>query len=807
MITYTTSLKTFLTISVCLFCMLMSYMVHGQSQTVKGTILDAQAEYPLIGATIKLVDSDPVKGSITDLNGNFRIDEVPIGRQTFSVQYIGYKSITVPNVLVTSGKEVVLRLLLEESVEALQEVVVTANSNKDLPINDLAKVSARTFSIEEVTRYSGGRNDPAKLAASFAGVSSTNDARNDIVVRGNSPTGLLWRIEGIPIATTNHFSTLGTTGGPVNALNTNMLRTSDFLTGAFPAEYGNANAAVFDIMFRNGNTDKFEFTGQMAAFTGLELMAEGPVSRKRGASFLTSYRYGIASVAATGTSATPFYQDLSFKVNMGESKVGRFELFGIYGKSSIDFLGDETDENDLFADPNVDSYVESEIGLIGLSHTLRFSQKTYLKTSIGTSTNFNTYTQDNRILDAEDELVKKYRAVNSNTRENRYTLTSTLTSKLNARWTFRGGFLNELYDMDVFNEDRDDRVDIPDNNTDSIPDYFLLNRDLDASYHLLQAHAQGEYKFTDDFSATFGAHSQYFEYTKDQILEPRVALSWQQTPFQRWSFAYGLHGQTVPAPILFYREEVDTQEYVQTNDDLSFIKAHHFVLGYDRNLAPQWRLKTELYYQHLYDIPVEQDASSYSVINEGSDFIFDERGSLVNDGTGSNLGLEITLERFFSGNYYLLLTSSIYDSKYKGSDGVSRNTAFNNNYVLNVLFGKEWKFGPSGRNAWTFDSKVTSSGGAPYTPIDLEATRENDGRQILVEGEAFSQRYGDYFRWDVKFGVRLNRSKVSHQFYVDFQNVTDRENEFVRRYNSVTDEINQVNQIGFFPDVLYRIQF
>lgn len=778
-----------------------------QTQTVKGTILDAQAEYPLIGATITLQNFDPIKGAVTDINGKFKITEVPVGRQTFSVQYIGYKSITLPNVLVTAGKEVVLNMLLEESVESLQEVVITADADKDLPINDLAKVSARTFSIEEVTRFSGGRNDVAKLATSFAGVSGANDARNDIVVRGNSPIGLLWRVEGIPIATTNHFATLGTTGGPVNALNTNLLRTSDFLTGAFPAEYGNANSAVFDVMFRNGNTDKFEFTGQMSAFSGLEFMAEGPISKKNNSSFVASYRYGIASLAATGTSAIPLYQDLSFKVNLGETKIGRFEFFGLGGTSSIDFFGEEIEEEDLFADPNVDSYVQNELGLIGLAHTLRLNKTTYLKTSFGASTNYNQYLQDNRILDESDDLIKKYRATNVLNRENRYTVTSTLNKKFNANWTLRAGFLNETYDLNLFAEDRDGRVSIPDVDNDSIPDYFLTNSDFKQQYNLFQSYAQADYKITDDLSATFGLHSQYHGFTADFILEPRAAVSWQKTPNQRWSLAYGLHGQAIPAPILFYREEVSPGITQPTNQQLEFLKAHHFVLGYDRNLAPDWRLKTEFYYQSVYDVPVETTPSSYAITNEGSDFIFDERGSLINDGTGFNYGVEATLEKFFSKGYYLLVTTSVFESQYKGSDGIQRNTAFNNNYVLNTLFGKEWKFGPTGQNAWTFDTKFTTSGGRPFTPIDIDASRVNAGREVRMENVAYSERYGQYFRWDVKFGVRLNKQKVSHQFFVDFQNVTNRENEFVRRYNDVTDEINQINQIGFFPDVLYRIQF
>ncbi len=781
--------------------------VTAQTQVVKGTILDEQTDYPLIGATIRLIGSDPVKGTITDVNGQFRLEDVPVGRQTLAVTYVGYKGLTLPNVLVTSGKEVILRILLEESVEKLDEVVITGSADKDLPVNDLAKVSARTFSLEEVTRFSGGRNDVAKLATSFAGVNATNDARNDIVVRGNSPVGLLWRVEGIPIATTNHFATQGTTGGPVNALNTNLLRTSDFLTGAFPSEYGNANAAVFDVFFRNGNTDTFEFTGQVSAFSGLEFMAEGPLSKKNNSSFVGSYRYGIASLAATGTSAIPYFQDFSFKVNLGDTKIGRFELFGLGGKSNIDFLGKDIDENDLFADPSQDAYVKNELGLAGVAHTLRLSKNTYLKTSLGVSTNFNQYLQDNLMLNMNDEEVGKYRANNTRNRENRYTLTSTLNTKFNARWSMRTGFLNETYDLDLFSEDRDDRISIPDDNEDGIPDYFLVTSDVDETFNLFQVYNQAEYKLTDQLSATFGIHAQYHGFMDDLSLEPRAAVSWQQTEKQRWSLAYGLHSQSVPSPILFYQEEVSPGNTVRTNQDLGFMKAHHFVLAMDRNLGPDWRLKTEAYYQRLFDIPVEQESSSYSAINEGSDFIFEEKGSLVSEGTGYNLGMEVTLEKFFSRNYYMLLTTSVFDSRYEGSDGIRRNTAFNNRYVVNLLFGKEWKFGANGQNAWTFDTKVTTSGGRPYTPIDLEATRENLGREVRMDEIAYSERYDAYFRWDVKLGVRLNRKKVSHQFFIDFQNVTNRRNEFVRTYNQVTDEINVVEQIGFFPDVMYRIQF
>lgn len=799
------------TIKVVIGVVLAIFLVFesfAQTQIIKGKIIDAQAEYELIGATIKVIGSEPLIGTVTNLDGSFVLENVPVGRQSLSVQYIGYKNLTLPNILVTAGKEVILQIKLEESVESLEAVVVTANANKAMPINEMAKVSARTFSLEETTRFSGGRNDVARLATSFAGVSAPNDSRNDIVVRGNSPTGLQWRIEGIPVPTTNHFATLGVTGGPVNALNTNILRTSDFLTGAFPAEYGNASAAVFDVNFRNGNPDKFEFTGQMSAYSGVEFMAEGPIKKENNSSFIATYRYGIASLAATGTSAIPYYQDFSFKVNLGDSKIGRFELFGMGGLSSIDFKGDDTEEGDLFADPAVDASVDNALGILGLSHLYRVNKTTYIKSAIGVSTVQNEYFEDNLIKDDNEVTIDKYRSVNVDNVDNRYTFTSVLNKKFNARWNLRTGYTGELFNSNFLTSDRDSRVEIPDNDNDGIPDYFITSVNVDESYLLSHVFGQAEYKISDDLSTTFGIHSQYLDLSNKLSVEPRAAISYQFTPIQRISLAYGLHSQMIPAPILFL-QEANNGTSERTNEKLDFIKSHHFIVGYDRNIGHDWRLKTEVYYQSLYDIPVESTPSSYAIINEGADFVFDERNSLVNKGTGTNYGLELTLEKFFSNDYYLLMTTSLYDSKYKASDGIERSTSFNNRYVYNMLFGKEWKFGPGQRNAWTFDTKFTTSGGKPFTPVDLAATRKNAGREVRMDEIAYSERYEDYFRWDVKLGVRLNSAKrnISHQFFVDLQNITDRKNEFVRRYNEVTDEVNSIEQIGFFPDVMYRIQF
>jgi hypothetical protein len=789
----------------------LSILVSGTAlwsqQTIKGTIIDQQSEMPLIGAAVELVSVENSPGTVTDIDGYFRLKEVPYGRQVIRVTYLGYEALTIPNIVVGAGKEVILQLAMEEAIAELDAVVVTANVDKDRPQNELATISARTFSVEEVNRYAGGNSDVARLASNFAGVSTANDSRNDIVIRGNSPTGVLWRLEGIPIPNPNHFSTLGTTGGPVSALNPNLLRNSDFLTSAFPAEYGNALAGVFDLGLRTGNRDRHEFMLQMGAFSGLEGMAEGPLFN--GGSYVVAGRYSFVGLAAelgipVGTNATPNYQDLTFKLDFGNGKAGKFVLFGIGGRSDIDFLHDEIAEDDLFAAADEDAFAESSFGVLGLRHNLILSDKAYIRTVIAGTSSGNTFTQDRYFLqDTEEEFKVPYADVDNT--ENRYSLSSYVNKKFNARWTARAGVLVELYDYDLNALDAEEG---PDADGDGIRELALAYKFQDQAT-ILQPFVQTQYRFSTKWTLNAGLHAQYLDINDATAIEPRVAVNWDFAPLQRLTLGYGLHSQAQPIPILLAAAIDDEGTVSRPNKELDFTRSQHFVLGYDYKFSPAWRLKVEAYYQDVNNVPVDPFSSSFSILNTGADFVFPRnKVGLVNDGSGKNYGVELTLEKFFSNNYYGLLTASIYDSSYKGSDGVERSTAFNNSYVLNLLAGKEWSFGPDGRNAITVDTKITTAGGRPFSPTDLAASQAA-GFQVDVEEEAFSLTLDPYFRWDLKFGVTMNstKRKLTHRFYLDFQNLTDQENVFVRRYNRQTNEVNEVYQRGFFPDFLYRVQF
>ena len=790
--------------------LLLPLLLHSQSQTIRGVVLDRQSEAPLIGATVLLLPPDPAApaentGATTDAEGRFVIKNTPVGRQALRIAYLGYEPLTVPNVLVTAGKEVQLELHMQESFAALQEVVISSQADKDKPVNELATVSARQFNLEEVLRYSGGRNDVAKMVANFAGVAANNDARNDIIIRGNSPTGVLWRLEGIPIPNPNHYSTLGTTGGPVSALNPNMIATSDFLTGAFPAEYGNAMAGVFDIALRSGNPDRHEFTAQMGAFSGLEALAEGPLNPKNNGSFVIAYRHSFAELASAvglniGTKATPKYKDLTFNADFGNGKAGKFSLFGISGLSSIDFLAAELDTADLFANPDENAYNTSKFGVLGLKHNLLLNDHAYVRSLVSVSYSGNTYQSDDLKIDESNP----FRTVDARDDEVAYRISSFYNTKVNNRLTVRTGALAQVFALKTR---LDTRWHTPDFDGDGKPDWWK-ERDFDGSFSLLEAYGQAQYRLTERLTLNGGLHGLYFDPTNDFALEPRGAVNWQFAPKNTLSLGYGMHHQTQPLPVFLFREQQPDGSSIPTNSALGFTRNQHLVLGYDFKPGADWRVKAEAYYQWLNDVPVERTSTSFSMLNTGADFIFPEKGSLLNAGTGANYGLELTVEKFFSRGWYGLFTLSLFEAKYKGSDGVQRSTAFDGRYVVNALAGREFALGKTGRRFLTLDTKCTAAGGRPYTPVNLDASRAA-GKEVLLEEQAFSQRLDPYLRWDLKIGYRLNsaKHKLSQTFFLDFQNVTNHRNIFAMRYNTVRGEVGRIDQIGFFPDVLYRVEF
>ncbi|MBP6793726.1 MAG: TonB-dependent receptor [Saprospiraceae bacterium] len=762
-------------------------------QNIRGTVLDKLSQSPLIGATVQVLNISESKGSSTDESGQFVISDLTPQRYEIKVSYLGYKDVFIPNVVVTSGKEVILDIDMEEDLKILDEVVVKAYS-KNKTINDLATISARTFSMEEVNRYAGGRGDPARLAANFAGVSAPDDSRNDIVIRGNSPVGVLWRIDGMNVTNPNHFATIGTTGGAVSALNTNLLKSSDFFTSAFPAEYGNALSGVFDLGFRSGNTQNRETTIQAGVITGLEVTTEGPISKKSNASYLVGYRYALAGIAQAvgvdiGTTATPSYQDLSFKVNSGNTKCGKFTTFGILATSSISISGGNA--GSLFGGKDGND-LDSKIGILGVNHFKQLNTKLYLSSTIGL--NYSKTDQIN--YDSDRVTSTSFARDESNVAKSSYNIATTFHSKINAKTFVKIGLQNEIIGLNLYYRTKQ-----------SIDADWLQIWDYNSATNLSQGFAHLKYSFNNRWSINAGLHAQYFFLNASKAVEPRLGIKYDLNEKSSFNFGYGLHAQVQPINVYFLQSQNANGTISYNNENLDFTKSHHFVFGYDINPVKDWRLKAELYYQYLYDVPVNTFSSSYSMLNTGASFKTELEDQLTNAGTGQNYGVELTIEKFFSKGYYGLFTSSLYSSKYTGSDGVERNTAFNGKYVYNILAGKEWSVGNDKRNRISVDFKLTIAGGRAYTPIDLTASQAS-GREVL-NPDAYSGFYDNYLRMDVKVNYTFNskKRKLSQTLSLDIQNVTNNDNVFSQKYDNQSQAIRTTYQLGLFPNVVYKLQF
>ncbi len=764
---------------------------QNNTQNIRGVVTDKFSQMPLIGVSIQI--SPLQKGAITDSYGKYTITNIPPDRYEVKIYYLGYKSITIPNVVVTSGKEVILDVAMEETFKQLNEVVIKSTA-KAGTINELASVSARAFSMEEVNRYAGGRSDPARLVANFAGVSAPDDSRNDIVIRGNSPVGVLWRIDGMNVTNPNHFASVGTTGGAVSALNTNLLKSSDFFTSAFPSEYGNATAGVFDLGLRNGNNEKRETTVQVGVITGLEATTEGPFKKNSDASYLVGYRYALAGVAQTlgvdiGTTATPSYQDLSFKLNSGTTKFGKFSMFGILATSTIAIGGGST--NTLYGNGNQVDFA-SKIGIAGINHFKQINEKSFISSIFGlnySSTDQTGYSTDRP---TNTSFIKEV----SNVAKTSYTISTTYHSKINSRLFFKAGIQDEIIGLDLFYQTKE-RIN---DNYNQIWNYL-------STTNLAQTYAHAKYNLTEKLTFNAGVHSQLFFLNNSTSIEPRLGLIFNATDKSSFNFGYGLHSQMQPINVYFLQSSDTEGNTVYNNKNLDFTKSHHFVLGYNIQPFEDWRIKTEVYYQSIYNVPVNTFSSSYSMLNTGSTFKTDLQDNLTNGGTGINYGIELTIEKFFSKGYYGLFTSSLYSSKYTASDGVERNTAFNGRYVFNVLAGKEWEVGIDKRNKFSVDVKFTNAGGRAYTPIDLAASTTFGREQLSTN--AYSSYYDMYYRVDLKIGYTLNSSirKLAHTFSLDLQNITNHKNIFSKSYDGRTQSIGSTYQLGFFPNVVYKLQF
>jgi ethanolamine utilization microcompartment shell protein EutS len=787
------------------------------SQTIRGSVVDKESKFPLTGVNISLPDlPGGLRGTATDANGKFVITQVPLGRHRIQLRYLGYKEVQLTNIVVDAGREVILNLEMEESAQQLQELVIHATRSGEVA-NEMAMASARQFSVEETDRYAGSRGEPSRMAANFAGVQGADDSRNDIVIRGNSPSGVLWRLEGITIPNPNHFNIPGTAGGSISIINNRFLGNSDFFTGAFPAEFGNSTAGAFDLKMRNGNASKHEFMAQFG-FLGTEAMAEGPLNKAKGSSYLATFRYGnlwLFDKAGIdiGTQAVPFYSDGFIRLNFPQKKGGNISLWGLAGSSTIDILisEQEADDRNIFGSNDRDQYFTSRMMTTGATWSQPLNKNSYFKVTAAYSLSSIKANHDYLFLQRDstgEPLLQNSRYVIDSIRplldyrfaDHRISLAPSFNYKLSARAAFKAGALIEYNRFSAY-----DSVRTVDSNLVNFS-AWQQRWDANSGFLQIQPYAQWKYLFSEQLTGTLGISAFYSSINNNSFspLEPRLGLSYELPKGQRLSFAAGLHSQ-MQAPYLYYYNPLIGQGVNRPyNLNMGLMKSLHLVSGYQRMLAKDLRLLTEIYFQHLYNIPVEIQPSSFSMVNAGAGFSRLFPLELQNSGLGRNYGLEITLEKFFSKHYYFLITTSLFDAKYQGSDGIWRNTDFNGRYAINALFAREFSVGKNSK--LNLGARFSTIGGRWYGPVDEAASRALQ-EVVFADATRNTLQFNPYRRLDLKVDYKMNRKGLTHTIAVDLVNFLGIQNQLTLTYIPQAPYVQEQFQLGFLPVFFYRIDF
>ncbi len=689
--------------------------------------------------------------------------------------------------LIQDSRDTLNEVILRSNDE--KEVVVRASSKKNRPLNELSIVSARAFSVEEARRYAAAVNDPLRMATAFPGVTGTSDGQNNISIRGNAPNALLWRMEGVDIPNPNHFSSPGSAGGGISILSAQLLANSDFVTGAFAAEYGNTIGGVFDLRLRKGNSNKREYTVE-AGLLGLNFAAEGPIASFYQGSYLINYRYSTLSLLSKlglniGSANTDF-QDLSYNIYLPTARKGKFTIFGFMGLSNQTDNPIEREKWESDFDRYSGKFVANTI-LNGITHTLDVNENISLRSALSLANSRQKYNQ--YYTDEDNTSINSFK---DNNISDKITLNSTLNYKIDQRQLLRAGIIASSIHFNYYQLSRENPIETPEERIN-----------VKGNTQTIQGFAQWQFKPVDNITVNSGFHYLHLLLNNTSSIEPRASIKWDMNDKNAFTLGYGLHSQIQGMGVYFFKQHDDRGNIIYPNKNLDLIKSNHFVAGYNRVFNKHLRFKAEVYYQHLFNVPVsDSDTSTFSSINiEGGYVPF----GLVGKGKGKNYGIELSLEKSFSNNFYYMINTSFYQSKYKALDGIERNTAFNGNKTFNVVAGKDF-IAKSKSRIIGVNIKSVYAGGFRTTPIDLDQSKLQ-GYAVYIELAANSIQNPAYFRTDLRASVKWLHKRSTSTLSLDVQNVMNRTNIYTRIYDAMANDYKNIYQAGLIPVINYKIEF
>lgn len=749
-------------------------IVRVEDQITRARLNDAGV---VLGTSSDIVFTGVPKGS-----GVFSFDIVNPGRYVLSVSHAGYEKVQ-QEILVVSARRTEVVVQLREYQNILDEVeIVSTRSHSYEP-------GEHSITNEKALRLPANFFDPVRVINSYPGVMTANDQNNTIVIRGNSPAGLLWRINGLDVVNPNHLANAGTFsdkpasyGGGVNIISSQLMERTDFYTGSLPARYGNALSGAIDMKLRGGDTTDYHYTAQ-ASLIGMDLGAEGPIGKSRRTSFLVNYRYStvglLSNLGVKFGDEDISFQDLTFSLNSLLAHGGSLSWFGFVGSSNNNFEHKKSAEWEVDKDQYDIDYSSKNFGT-GLVYSKPIKSAVNVSAGISAS---GSNQKRNQEASPEVDPGLTYIIYEDKFKFNKVLVSAfgRLQAKLNNYQVETGVQVNYQTDyLTTSNISQDGAF------------TFESKRWGTVEGMLFQPYAQWKVLISDKWNAQTAVRYVYYMYNQTGSVEPRIGMEFLPTANSSLKLTYNLVSQVQSAAT-----------YLNGNKNLELTKSHHLDLGYSYVSEKGLKLSSALYYQVLFDVPVQgDDETSYSLLNSIEVY---PPAELISTGVGKNYGIELLAEKAFFDKSYFIAGASYYKSQYKGSDDIERSTRFDGGYSVNLTYGREWtKMKKQSQRTFGVSSRLMYLGGLRETPII--PVQEEIGT-VYDDARAFENKLKDYFRLDLRLNWRKDKNNYTRTIAIDIQNVFNVQNEAYHYYDHLKQKVTTQYQLGLIPVLVYRIDF
>ena len=738
--------------------LLFSSSLFSQTGTIKGRVFNEQNNEAIPFASIGIVGTNT--GTSTDIDGNYQLINLSPGVYNLSVSCLGYKNKTIFEVQATSAKTTFIDIALESATAELEAVEVKAS-----PFNktEESPVSLRTIGSDEIQRNPGGNRDISKVIQSLPGVASTASFRNDIIIRGGAPNENRFYLDGIEVPNINHFATQGSSGGPVGMINVNFIREVDFYSGAFPSNRGNALSSVMEFKQKDGNSEKLAGTFTVGS-SDYGLMLDGPLGKK--STYMLSIRKSYLQLLfkALKLPFLPVYNDMQFKQKMRLNNKNQITLIGL---GAIDDFKLNTSVNDKVKDQETIERNEYILGYLPVNtqwnYTIGANYRHFADKSFQTVVlsrnhltnnavkyfNNDNSSRDNLILDYTSQEIENKLRIETTWRDKGYKINAGLNAE------------NVSYTNSTFNK-RSLPTGVTIIDFESALNFNKYGAFVQASKNML----------AERLTLSLGLRTDFSDYSNDMInpidqLSPRFSLAYAITEKLSFNFNTGRYYQLPPYTVMGYRDSTD--QLVNKENHITYIKADHIVAGFAYELKSDARITLEGFYKMYNKYPLLLN-DSISLANLGGDFgvIGNEPVSSASD--GRSYGAELLIQQKLYKGFYGILAYTFVRSEFKDKTSTFKPSSWDNRHIISLTAGKKFK------KNWEAGIKWRLLGGAPYTPYDIATS------SLKTVWDVTSQAIPDYNRLntlrlspshslDIRIDKKYYFNKWALNAYIDIQNI------------------------------------